>query len=130
MKKAKNKAWKMFSKFIRLRDCLKTTGSKDYGLCITCGNKKGFKEADAGHFISGRGNAVLFDERIVNFQCKRCNKWLHGNFEAYYSVMINRYGQEVVNQMIRLKHKVLKMTEYDYLSKYEEYKLKYNLLNK
>jgi hypothetical protein len=65
----KAKAWKMFSTYIRLRDCLKTTGTLDKGVCITCGKLCDFKELQAGHYIGGRGNSVLFDEKIVNGQC-------------------------------------------------------------
>ena len=33
----KRRTWEVFSKFIRIRDCLNSTGCPDWGLCITCG---------------------------------------------------------------------------------------------
>ena len=57
-KQLSKKAWDAFSLFIRLRDCLKTTGAKEYGVCFTCGRKYAFKALQAGHFVRGRGGAV------------------------------------------------------------------------
>ena len=65
----KKQSWQEFSKWIRLRDCVKTTGDTESGVCITCGKLIPFKQSQAGHFIAGRVNAVLFDEDIVHLQC-------------------------------------------------------------
>ena len=77
--KAKERAWKAFSDWVRLRDCLATTGTRDYGICITCSERgdpswKPYKELQAGHAVGGRGNAVLFHEQLVNAQCGYCNR--------------------------------------------------------
>ena len=61
---AKNAAWKEFSRYIRLRDCIKTTGDTDAGICITCGKLIPYGNSQAGHFIAGRTNGVLFNEDI------------------------------------------------------------------
>ena len=34
----KDIVWPLFSKYIRTRDCLRTTGCASFGLCITCEN--------------------------------------------------------------------------------------------
>lgn len=68
-KRAKNRAWKWFSLYIRARDCIKTTGSISRGKCVTCGKEFNFKDLQAGHFVQGRNNAVLFNELGVNAQC-------------------------------------------------------------
>jgi hypothetical protein len=88
----KKKCWNQFSKYIRLRDCLKTTGSPDYGKCITCGRLVGITRADAGHFISRRFNSTLFDERNVHLQCKQCNGF-GGNLLEYRRQIIKLYGE-------------------------------------
>lgn len=72
-KKAKAKAWKAFSKFIRLRDCILTTGTKEEGVCYTCGKTFPIGKLQAGHLVHGRTNGVLFDEYIVKAQCYQCN---------------------------------------------------------
>lgn len=72
----RDKAWKVFSKFIRERD--KT--------CVTCetGNAD-----NAGHFWHG---VLDFDEENVNGQCVRCNKWLSGNLSEYAIYLIKKLG--------------------------------------
>jgi len=71
----KEKLWVLFSRYIRRRDCLITTGSTEYGECITCDGTFEFDQLQAGHFISGRHNANLFSERGVHAQCIKCNRY-------------------------------------------------------
>lgn len=55
---------------------------------------------DAGHYRS-RGSAphLRFDERNIHGQCKRCNRWLHGNVSEFRIGLINRYGIEFVEAL-------------------------------
>jgi hypothetical protein len=92
-KALKKKVWDMFSIYIRLRDCLKTTGSKEYGECITCDKNLPFKELQAGHFIAGRHNGNLFSERGVHAQCRSCNIIKHGNQLEYRRAVVELYGE-------------------------------------
>ena len=125
---AKDKAWKAFSKYIRLRDCLKTTKSIDFGTCYTCDVVKPFKLLDAGHFIGGRSNSVLFDERGVNAQCKRCNKWLKGNPVIYEVKLIKEFGQELVDELKEEKFITVIYTLSDYIELEKFYILKFEKL--
>ena len=116
--------WKIFSQYIRLRDCIKSLGAVDRGKCVTCGRIYPFKKLQAGHFVPGRTRAVLFDERCVHAQCflcnmkpdhtdvvlfddsdthaqcYRCNHKLSGAWPAYYRFMQQEYGQAVVEELI------------------------------
>ena len=68
----RTKAWNAFSKYIRLSDAIKTTGNQDYCVCVTCGRTYpafGLGCIQAGHFVPGRTNAILFDEECVRGQC-------------------------------------------------------------
>lgn len=56
----------------------------------------------AGHFIPGRHNAVLFDERNVHPQCVGCNVFKHGNLIPYYRYMLFYYGQAVIDELEEL----------------------------
>lgn len=72
LSKAKKNAWTQFSKYIRLRDSLKTVGNITQCKCITCGRiypTFGKGCIQAGHFIPGRHNVVLFNEEIIFGQC-------------------------------------------------------------
>ena len=94
-KTIKDKAWRPFSKYIRLRDALKTTGTLTHVKCITCGKLLSISFCDAGHFVSRRYNATLFDERNVNTQCRYCNRFLDGNLLEYRRQIIKKYGEGV-----------------------------------
>jgi len=89
----KKKVWVEFSRYIRLRDCLKTTGCASFGLCITCGKRYHFKLLQAGHFIPGRHNANLFSEKGTHAQCYNCNINLRGNTLEYRRKIIEMYGE-------------------------------------
>lgn len=111
--KAKDRAWKAFSDYIRLRDCLATTGTREYGICITCSERgdsswKPYKDLQAGHAVGGRGNAVLFHEQLVSIQCGYCNRkppmGLGGDYGNYAIALIKRYGLEQVEEWQKLRH--------------------------
>ena len=111
--------WVEFSKYIRKRD--------DYK-CFTCegaGNQ-------AGHFIARSigGMSLFFHERNVHAQCLRCNIFLSGNGAIYYRKMIERYGQESVDELFELKDRgYRKYSIEEYQELIEEYKLKVEQLN-
>ena len=81
--------WPVFSKYIRTRDCVKTTGSPLHGRCVTCGKLYPISKLQAGHFIPGRYDAILFDEEQVHAQCYRCNMKLQGMWHKYYLFMLD-----------------------------------------
>jgi len=95
----KEHLWKVFSKYIRLRDCIKTTKTTTEGRCVTCGKIFPISKLQAGHFIPGRMDSILFDEDCVHTQCYRCNCILN-TWPEYYRWMQSVYGQEVIEQMI------------------------------
>lgn len=124
--KAKEKAWVAFSKYIRLRDCLRTTGTTTHGRCITCQKVYEFKQLHAGHFIPGRNGENLFDERGVHAQCGVCNLWKKGNWANYLDSMRELYGQEIIDELIEQRHEIKKYTVSELLEKEKTYKDKYD----
>lgn len=104
---AKEKAWQSFSRYIRTRDCLRFTGDPEEGRCVTCNHSFSFKKLQAGHFISGRGNAVLFDERLVYSQCYQCNGnppfGKGGNYVEYFRFMLDEVGLEKIDEFRSIK---------------------------
>lgn len=117
--KAKKKAWKEFSRFIRLRDT-NNLGTE----CFTCGKYNNLKVMDAGHFQPGRFGIFLFDERQVHAQCKRCNIFLKGNWPEYYKRMVNDYGQDKVNKMLEDRTQIKQWKVYELEEVYKKYKAK------
>jgi len=94
----KKKVWVLFSRYIRLRDCLATTGSPEWGECISCGKTFGFHQLDAGHFVPKHNNNY-FSEKGVHAQCRHCNSYLHGNQLGYRRGLVELYGEEVTKEL-------------------------------
>ena len=96
---------KVFSEYIRGRDA-----PSGKGRCITCNQ---FTELECGHFIPRQHAVLRWDERNAHGQCSRCNRWLHGDQAEYYIQLVKRYGQEVVDELMTLKHTTKKHTKAD-----------------
>lgn len=130
-KEAKKLAWTEFSKFIRLRDAILTTNTDSEALCVSCGRRKpvfAIGGMQAGHFIPGRGNAILFNEKIVHAQCYHCNVGLKGNWVAYEAKMVELYGRKEVERLKLLKKETIQTKTDDYLEIRDKYRKKYNEL--
>ncbi len=105
------RAWDAFSLFIRLRDCLKTTGTIDRGKCYTCGRIYHFKDLQAGHFVRGRGGAVLFDELGVKAQDEGCNIFRDGEVLIFRKNLVKEVGEEVVEILESKRWKIKKRSK-------------------
>jgi hypothetical protein len=127
-KSAKAKAWKAFSDYIRLRDSLRTTGSPDSCRCITCEKIVPYSSIQAGHFVGGRGGAVLFDEESVWGQCIGCNVFLRGNYQLYTLKMISLYGMERVEELLAMKKQSKQYKTFELLEIAKKYKSLYESL--
>ena len=124
----KNKAWRMFSKYIRTRDCIKATGFADQGKCVTCNKFFPFSELQAGHAIGGRNNSILFDEKLVNAQCRACNHYGNGKYGEYSVWFIKTYGLDMWQGKVELSNQSVVYKIPDYQEIYLKYKEKYEKL--
>jgi len=90
---------------------------------------------DAGHWIdrgSGGTSGVYFDERNVNLQCRQCNAGFYRGKRkpdvksAYDAFMLEKYGQDVMDELRVRDHFVTRKASVLYLALYqiftEEYK--------
>lgn len=118
----KKKCWQVFSLYIRMRDCLRTTGCKDWGLCITCGKRYHIKLLQAGHFIAGRHNANLFSERGVHAQCYNCNINLRGATLEYRRQVISLCGEGADEELEEEARQIKKYTPQDLIDLTEHYR--------
>lgn len=107
-KTAKKEAWEWCSKYIRLRDAIAFQEKYPdvpfgYVKCCTCPRIIIYnKNCDAGHFIpKSRGglSGVYFDERNIHAQCKDCNGFHQGRQVEYKEFMLEKYGQDVIDQL-------------------------------
>jgi hypothetical protein len=112
--KAKTRAWDAFSLYIRQRD-------EEDG-CFTCGVKKPYKQMQAGHWIPGRHNSILFNELGCHAQCYHCNVGLKGNPVKYYDRMLADYGKKVCEELKRMDKWIREYKVYELLEIEAKYK--------
>lgn len=92
----RSEAQSAFNSFIRIRDSNK--------LCVSCDSilfngqlGGGF---DAGHYRSrGAASHLSFNLFNVHGQCKRCNRYLGGNYSEYRIRLIDRIGLDRVENL-------------------------------
>lgn len=118
--------WKLCSLFNRQKDA----DWRGYVACCTCGVIKHYSEGDAGHFLAGRTNGILFDDRGIHFQCKTCNGFKGGEQAIYEKFMLKRYGREVVDELYRLRDSNVSFTTEELEKKILQYTDKISLLDK
>lgn len=70
--------WKAFSKYIRMRDSIRTTGTLTSVECFTCGKKIPTAASQAGHIISRAFQGALYNPQVVYAQCTHCNLFFEG----------------------------------------------------
>lgn len=111
LSKAKAKAWKSFSLFIRLRD------ADEFGMvkCCTCPARKHYKEMDAGHYITRAKASTFLDEGNCHGQCSGCNRWQGGKFFEHMQFIVRTKGQAELDRIHAKAGQMTKPTANDYL---------------
>jgi hypothetical protein len=118
VKKLKETCWIHCSIYNRRKDA----DWRGYVVCCTCGDVRQWDEVDAGHFLGGRTNGILFDDRGIHAQCKRCNGFRGGEQAKYEKFMLKRYGQKVVDELYKLRDGNKTFSEKELEEKIETYK--------
>lgn len=90
--KLKKKLDTVFSLYIRK----KYADHREYVECVTCKVKKPIKEMQNGHYVSRGNNSLRFSEDNCFPQCVGCNVFKKGNYPAYTSFLINKFGSDHV----------------------------------
>jgi hypothetical protein len=82
---------------------------------VTCGAVKPWKEMQAGHFVHGRNNSVLFHEELVWPQCYACNVCRNGEQGKFTLFLLKKgYTQKRLNYFLALKHKTKKISDWEH----------------
>ena len=119
----KNKIDKVFHEYIRRRDADNNTGNCD---CVSCGKTIHFSESDAGHFISRKYLITRYNERNVNAQCRKCNRFEYGR-QYEYSIAL---GQELSQELLQTSRSMVKYTDADWQEIFKEFNDKLNEIKK
>lgn len=88
-----NDARLVFQRWIRYRDANES--------CISC-HSVDSAIWDAGHFYKAElYTGMIFDERNVHKQCRKCNTYLNGNENPYRQKLEQKFGQTWLQQLDR-----------------------------
>lgn len=123
----KKRAAQEFQKMVRYES------ADEFGIvtCVTCGKQNHYTNSDggmhAGHFVSGRTNAVLFEEDNCHPQCVHCNNFLGGNQEKYAQFMLDIYGEQRVEEINQLRHVTVKWSAEELYQMREEFKQRWKV---
>ena len=120
LKQHKDRIDRVFHEYIRRRD----VNSEGYGTCISCNKGIHFSESDAGHFISRQHLSVRWDERNVNLQCRKCNRFEYGR-QFEYSLKI---GTELAEELLQLSRQSGKLSDGELLDLYYKFNEKLKAL--
>lgn len=124
-KKEKISTWKKkcdtkFSKFIRKRD------ADFWWNCISCWKYIPYERWDAWHFIPRNCIALRYDEKNVNFQCWRCNRYNDWEQALQYIGINKKYWEWTADELLdiykKYKHDVKQYWIDFYKEIYERYK--------
>lgn len=105
--KAIDRVQTLANRYARLRDVKEEDGM---AYCISCMDYLPYSELDGGHFIPKTSSDIRFDERNINAQCIKCNRFMGGNVRHYLKGMLRKYGQEVVDELESREHLSKKWT--------------------
>lgn len=83
------------NRYARERDCFGNDGAG----CISCGKWFSFEDLDGGHYIPTTTSSTRFDERNINAQCHRCNRFLHGNLRGYFRGLEAKLGRNGLDDL-------------------------------
>lgn len=92
---------RIFSDFIRLRDC---HGPSGVGFCITCRKPITFKDSDCSHYIGRRHLGLRWDEMNTAAACRYCNRFESGMQHEFHEALVKKYGADKIALMLTRKH--------------------------
>jgi len=100
-------------------------------MCCTCAREYpafGKGCAQAGHYVPGRRNAVLYQEKGCHAQCFNCNVRLKSNPIEYRIFMDEKYGTGERLRQEALRYVTVKLTVPQLEAIRDKYEEKYRFL--
>lgn len=125
---AKATAWNWFSKYIRIRDAVVTTGGIEQAACITCGRILPVGKMDCGHFVPGRTMPLLLMEGNAAAQCPVCNRFRSGAWPKFESRLVGIYGRLQVEYLKGHYGQDIETTEQEFRDLAKKYREAYKAI--
>ena len=114
---------RVYSLYIRHRE------AKDgQNYCVTCGAYKPITELDCGHYVPRNHKSLRWDERNTWPQCRRCNRFQHGNMASYAAFLEKKYGYGILQTFEKERWVITKLTSEELKSKIDMYSNKVSQL--
>lgn len=88
--------------------------------CVTCNKLMHWRESQCGHWVKRQHRGTRWHLRNVAPQCAGCNMFKSGAMDEFALYLLNRYGQETIEELMRLKHTPTKHTRADLEAMIEE----------
>ena len=116
----KKQADKYFSIYIR------RVNADSWGnvICFTCRAIKHWKELQCGHYIPRNHLSTRFSEMNCAVQCVGCNLYGRGKHDEFALHLIDKYGDNILEDLNTQKKKPIKYKIADYqdmIEKYQDY---------
>lgn len=96
-----------FSRYIRM----KYSDVNGLTKCFTCGKPMHWKDATLGHWMKRRHLGTRFHEDNARPQCVACNSFQDGKMEVFEDNLRRAIGQTRVDEMFKLAHTYIKISE-------------------
>jgi 5-methylcytosine-specific restriction endonuclease McrA len=88
---------------VRLEESYKLEDGSLVTTCFSCGAEIPFAQSTAGHFLpAGTYPNTRYWRENIHVQCVACNRFKHGNLIDYTMKMIERWGIDYVESLIKL----------------------------
>lgn len=113
----RNRLDKVFSKFIRKRDSDQDGNAK----CVTCPRVLPWVEMQCGHWIKRQHAGTRWHELNCAAQCAVCNLYNSGRQDVFAGVLLEKYGADVVQELLRLKVEGKKHSRAELMNLIEDY---------
>lgn len=108
----------VYSQYIRL----KKSDKNGYCTCITCGGRFYWKDIQNGHYVSRGKYPTRWLDMNCHPQCMRDNVFLRGMYIEYTMFMIDTYGRDAVDALLKLSTETHKIPTAELKDKITYYK--------
>ena len=102
-------------KLLRLIVIKRDADANGYAVCCSCGKIAHYTDMDAGHWINRGCMKTRYELKNVHLQCRHCNRYREGNGPGYSMFMLNKYGTEVMDDLIELSKMICQRKQKDWL---------------
>lgn len=112
-KKPKEKSLKikldtLYSQYLRRAEA----NEQGYITCY-CGAVIPWQDSDCSHYIYRQVLSLRYDSRNTKASCRKCNRFMGGNLQAYSLYLVRKYGVGILEDLEKEKHKITKYFPYE-----------------